>query len=391
MRPKWIVGLAIGLFFLYVSYFGVAGIGLTLYPSRRTNLQAGMSWSTSEINGRYTYTYTVTSVVGSVVTVHQVGTNNNIDMQDIFDVTNTNMYLGEFQVVASGLNVGDEVFTIPSGFSPATFYVTSIESLSGKTMLVVDWTGIFYGDAWQFTIMYWQDSGVEYSASEVAYGQTVNIYQCTTADPVTGGNPTYNIIASAGSGGSISPSGTVTVNAGQNQGFTITANTNYHISDVSVDGSSVGTVSSYTFSNVQASHTISASFSPSQGTIAQVHLNAIFNGNPVTATLQIYFPDGHDESKSTPYDNLDAPVGTYSVSAIYQDKVISSYQITLASGQNFAHTFDFGNGPIVNPDYFMLIIRALLGNSQLMQLVGIAITVPSAIMLFWPKHKPQYY
>ena len=390
MREKWTVGIVIGLFFLYVSYFGVAGIGLSLFPSRRTNLQAGMSWSTSEINGRDSYTYTVTSVVGSVVNIHQKGNNNNIDMQDVFDVTNTSMYLGEFQVVASGLNVGDEVFMEPSGgLSPATFYVTSINSLSGKNMLVVNWVGTFYGDAWQFTIMYWQDSGVEYSASEVAYGQTVNLYQCTTADPVTGGTTTYNIIASVGSGGSISPSGTVTVNAGQNQGFTITADTNYQISDVLVDGSSVGIVSSYTFTNVQASHTISASFSVTTGTTAQIHLTAIFNGNPVTATLNIHFPDGHDESKSTPYDNIDAPVGTYSVSAIYQDKVISSYQITLASGQNFAHTFDFGTGPVVNVNYFLLIVLALLGNSRLMLIVGASITLISTIMLCWPKPHPQ--
>ena len=390
MRPKWIVGLAIGLFFLYVSYFGVAGIGLTLFPSRRTNLQAGMSWSTSEFAGMDTYTYTVASVVGSVVTVHQIDTQDIFDVTNtmIFDVTNTMMSVGETQIVASGLTIGDELFQL--SVPAITAYVDSIETVSGKNLLVSHNTYTFGSVSGQDVIKYWQDSGVEYSDVLSYYGVPKINYQCTTADPVLG-TTTYSIVASAGSGGSISPSGTITVDAEQNEAFTITANTGYQISDVSVDGSSVGTVSSYTFSHVQASHTISASFSPSQGTIAQVHLNAIFNGNPVTATLQIYFPDGHDESKSTPYDNLDAPVGTYSVSAIYQDKVISSYQITLASGQNFVHTFDFGNGPIVNPDYFMLIIRALLGNSQLMQLVGIAITVPSAIMLFWPKHKPQYY
>ena len=73
---------------------------------------------------------------------------------------------------------------------------------------------------------------------------------------------TYTISASAGSGGSISPSGAVVVNYGGNQTFSITANTGagYHIGNVTVDGGSIGNVTSYTFSNVTAAHTIAASF-----------------------------------------------------------------------------------------------------------------------------------
>jgi hypothetical protein len=70
----------------------------------------------------------------------------------------------------------------------------------------------------------------------------------------------YTITASAGDDGSISPSGSLSVNEGSGQSFTITANTGYHIADVLVDGSSVGAVSSYTFSSVAANHTIAASF-----------------------------------------------------------------------------------------------------------------------------------
>jgi len=71
---------------------------------------------------------------------------------------------------------------------------------------------------------------------------------------------TYTITASAGTGGTISPSGAVTVTKGTNRTFTITPNSGYSISGVTVDGSSVGTVGTYTFSNVTANHTISASF-----------------------------------------------------------------------------------------------------------------------------------
>src|SRR5436190_13781913 len=68
------------------------------------------------------------------------------------------------------------------------------------------------------------------------------------------------ITASAGSGGSISPSGAVSVACGSNQSFTITPDACYDIADVLVDGSSVGAVASYTFNDVTANHTIAASF-----------------------------------------------------------------------------------------------------------------------------------
>ena len=71
---------------------------------------------------------------------------------------------------------------------------------------------------------------------------------------------TYTITASAGTGGTISPTGTVTVNRNASRSFTITPNKGYSIDRVIVDGSSVGAVSTYTFSNVTANHTISASF-----------------------------------------------------------------------------------------------------------------------------------
>jgi hypothetical protein len=73
-------------------------------------------------------------------------------------------------------------------------------------------------------------------------------------------NGTHTIYASAGSGGTISPIGSVSVTDGANQQFIITNNTGYHITDVIVDSVSNGSVSSYTFSTVTEDHTIAASF-----------------------------------------------------------------------------------------------------------------------------------
>jgi len=106
---------------------------------------------------------------------------------------------------------------------------------------------------------------------------------------------TFFITASAGANGSISPNGTVSVNSGSNQMFTITPSAGYHVADVLADGISVGAVSSYTFNNVTANHTIAASFAIntytlntttlSNGTISLLPNQASYNhGTVVTVT-----------------------------------------------------------------------------------------------------------
>jgi len=72
--------------------------------------------------------------------------------------------------------------------------------------------------------------------------------------------PQFTITASAGSGGYITPSGAVLVDQGSNQTFTITADPFYQITQVTVDTVNQGAISTYTFTNVQANHTISATF-----------------------------------------------------------------------------------------------------------------------------------
>lgn len=76
----------------------------------------------------------------------------------------------------------------------------------------------------------------------------------------SGGTTQYTITASAGTGGEIDPSGSVRVTRGSSKTFTIIPAGGYEIADVLVDGNSVGAVSSYTFENVRASHTIKAVF-----------------------------------------------------------------------------------------------------------------------------------
>ena len=78
----------------------------------------------------------------------------------------------------------------------------------------------------------------------------------------------YTIKASAGANGTISPNGSVSVARGKDQTFTISAINGYRIADVLVDGKSVGNVSTYTFENVKANHTIEAKFVKQNSIIA---------------------------------------------------------------------------------------------------------------------------
>src|SRR5262245_39554090 len=78
----------------------------------------------------------------------------------------------------------------------------------------------------------------------------------------------FTITASAGAGGSIVPSGSVTVASGGDQAFTIAPDACYTIADVQVDGGSVGPAATYTFTNVTADHAITASFALQTPTVA---------------------------------------------------------------------------------------------------------------------------
>ena len=70
----------------------------------------------------------------------------------------------------------------------------------------------------------------------------------------------YTITVTAGKGGTISPSGSVRVREGGSLTLTITPDKGYVVSNVKVDGKSVGAVKSYTLTNVMGSHTITVTF-----------------------------------------------------------------------------------------------------------------------------------
>ena len=127
---------------------------------------------------------------------------------------------------------------------------------------------------------------------------------------------TYTITATAGSGGTISPPGEVSVNQGANKDFTITANPGYKISDVVVDDSSVGPVSTYPFTNVTSTHTISATFAVMTYTITAT----AGSGGSITPSATVSVDHGMDQAftiaPDTDYHVADVLVDGGSVGAV---------------------------------------------------------------------------
>ena len=158
---------------------------------------------------------------------------------------------------------------------------------------------------------------------------------------ITNATLSYTITASAGANGSISPLGATAVVQGYDKTYTITANAGYVVSSVLVDGVSVGATTSYTFANVSANHTISATFVtlPPQTITASAGANGAISPNgPVSV------PAGTDQTF------LMQPGSGYAVSNVVVDGV--------SLGEVYSYTFPF----VVAPHTISVTFRALSMN-----------------------------
>ncbi|HLF14665.1 MAG TPA: hypothetical protein VI932_07235, partial [Bacteroidota bacterium] len=180
--------------------------------------------------------------------------------------------VGSYFVTAAATGLGPTTSFSATNTLPTTIYTITATSSAGGSITPGGAVSVSYGSNQSFTIAanatYHIDSvkvdGVNqgaitaYTFTYVTANHTIAAYFSIN---------TYTITASAGSGGTISPSGAVSVNHGSNQSFTISPNTGYHIDSVKVDGVNQGAIAAYTFTNVTAGHTIAAYFSINTYTI----------------------------------------------------------------------------------------------------------------------------
>ena len=104
---------------------------------------------------------------------------------------------------------------------------------------------------------------------------------------IVDGPDTFTITASAGAHGTISPQGSVEVISGENQEFNFRPDTGYQVLDVLVNGSSIGSPTSYEFSNVTAAFTIEVQFAPISYTITyDLDGGTVESPNPDSYTVE---------------------------------------------------------------------------------------------------------
>ena len=184
------------------------------------------------------------SADGSVIADGAIMVTSNITLYAIWEPVPVN----EFVVFFDG-----------NGGTPAVSSMTTI----GHRLAFLP--GAFRSGSYRFDGWYTERNGGELIATSTVFAANTIVYAHWTYTGGSGGSggyaPGYYIIrATAGAGGSITPSGDVSVRAGANQTFTITPNRGYAVSDVKIDGRSIGAVRSYTFENISASHTIEVQF-----------------------------------------------------------------------------------------------------------------------------------
>ena len=135
-------------------------------------------------------------------------------------------------------------------------------------------------------------------------GGTLSVVQQTSGGGGGGGGGgavTYTITASAGDHGSINPTGKVSVVKGQDAAFVFTADSGWQVAVVLVDGVSAGAVSSYTFTNVTANHTISVTFEK-DSTIADPDDTGVSDW--LITGDHILYLNGYGQDLFGPTDNL---------------------------------------------------------------------------------------
>ena len=231
--------------------------------------------------------------------------NDGVDSPQIWNALDPTHLLGvHFQVAGESNNniVQTSTNVNGSGSDLVTHgplgTVTGLAFHNGTTMTLFPGTNpTVRGEVWMNGLSQTSTTGLMCASASYGSGKVVFVTDSSPADDGTGtsGNSLFNgwtetgatddrlflnaslwatratvttwtITASAGANGSIAPSGAVVVTQGASQAFTITPNSGYHVAGVTVDGASAGAVTSYTFTNVTANHTIAATFAVNSST-----------------------------------------------------------------------------------------------------------------------------
>jgi hypothetical protein len=231
------MGAAEAEFGCFFTVFSIADMGGTIAPLGEVKVSCG---------GNQTFTITPEPGLGVADVI--------VDGESVGTVTS---YTFE--------NIHKDHF-IHATFAPE-FKILSFVADDGGTISPSGEVTVIYGGNQTFTFTPGPGLGV---ADVIVDGESVGAVTSYTFENIHEDHfihaifaPEFKILSFADDGGSISPSGEVTVIYGGNQTFTITPEPGLGVADVIVDGESVGAVTSYTFKNITSNHVIRATFEPS--------------------------------------------------------------------------------------------------------------------------------
>ncbi len=294
----------------------------TANPRTDTNVTANISVTANFATNTFTLTYNAGAggtISGNITqTISSGGNGTPVQANPIAGYHFVNWSDASTNNPRTDTNVTANI-TVTANFAINTYTLTytagSNGTISGNTTQTVNYNG----------------SGTAVTAVPNTGYHFVNWSDASTSNPRTDTNVTANITvtanfaanashtitASGDSGGTISPSGSVSVADGGSQTFNITANSGYNITNVAVDGVSQGAISSYTFTNVTVNHTIYATFyttviSGTSGnitvpsnqtnyvvnasTVAQTTITVTTNASPVSIDVTRYSGNPHPEA-----------------------------------------------------------------------------------------------
>jgi hypothetical protein len=233
--------------------------------------------------------------------------------------------------------------TIHAKFVTQQFTITATAS-SGGTISPSGVVGVNYGENKHFTIApntgyifdslfvdgTHVDSTTSYTFYNIEESHTIHAKFATRI---------FAITATAGTGGTINPSGVVSVNYGEDKQFTIAPNTGYNFDSLFVDGTHVDSTTSYTFKNVTATHNIHAVFVIKRFTVTA----SAGTGGTITPSGSVQVSYG-DSIRFTMNPQVGYIVDSVFVDGSYVDND-TVYTIENVTANHTIHaTFTFGEG-----------------------------------------------
>ena len=201
----------------------------------------------------------------------------------------TGYHFKEWQVISGGVTIKDDKFLMPNDNvevkaifekdappAPTEFTITfdgnggtpSVDSMTTTNQKLTSLPSASRSGSYSFDGWYTKKNGGTNVTTATVFSANTTVYAHWTYTGGGGGGSGYSyytIKATAGAGGSISPSGNVSVREGRDQTFTITPDKGYAVANVKIDGKSIGAVKSYTFENVSRTHTIEVIFMKANG------------------------------------------------------------------------------------------------------------------------------